>query len=192
MTRKNGLRLKFPLSTTWPRTRVFHPPATYIPHQVYLQRAFEALSGSSRLLDFPVLLLGSCPSARGSITACCSSVLVFPLVVNQQAVEEGPRATEQFTAIAAAFVAGLAAVLKSQELAATFMGRAAPALQSALAAEDSLACNNLASLLAHLFCCGVVQVSFIPLTLWGQANSGTACPRGCRFQYRGDTVAAFD
>lgn len=73
-----------------------------------------------------------------------------------QAVADGPRATEQFTAIASAFIAGLAASLRAQDLLAEFISTAAHAFLESLS-HDSLTCINISRLLAHMYCCGALQ-----------------------------------
>lgn len=47
------------------------------------------------------------------------------------ALASGPRASEQFAAVAAAFVAGLAAAARAQDVAAAFLERLAARLEEA-------------------------------------------------------------
>ena len=54
-----------------------------------------------------------------------------------QAASEGPRATEQFAAIAAAFVSCLAAGLQAQELGATFLAELADRQDEAYRKKDT-------------------------------------------------------
>ena len=53
------------------------------------------------------------------------------------ATAEGPRATERFAAVAAASMAGLAAICKSQEILANFLSRVAIRLETAAADADA-------------------------------------------------------
>ncbi|GBF89357.1 hypothetical protein Rsub_02235 [Raphidocelis subcapitata] len=72
------------------------------------------------------------------------------------AAEEGPRASEQFAAVAAAFIAGLAATARAQDVAALFLERLAAALERAYAAGDGQGCRNLTLLLAYCYSCGLL------------------------------------
>ena len=61
---------------------------------------------------------------RRAVAAFCSRSLV-------DALASGPRASEQFAAVAAAFVAGLAAAARAQDVAAAFLERLAARLEEA-------------------------------------------------------------
>ncbi|GAX86627.1 hypothetical protein CEUSTIGMA_g14035.t1, partial [Chlamydomonas eustigma] len=85
--------------------------------------------------------------------------LVTSVVVQQIlcAASEGPRATEQFAAIAAAFVSSLAAGCQSQEMGASFLAELADKMEEAYKRKDSLALHNLVMVISHLYSCGLVR-----------------------------------
>ena len=60
-----------------------------------------------------------------------------PPLLPLQAASEGPRATEQFAAIAAAFVSSLAATCRSQEMAASFLAELADRQHEAYGRKDT-------------------------------------------------------
>ncbi|EFJ47843.1 hypothetical protein VOLCADRAFT_91452 [Volvox carteri f. nagariensis] len=72
------------------------------------------------------------------------------------AAESGPRASEQFAAVAAAFVAAIAAQTEAQDLAAGFLAALAERLEGARGSGDSLAQANLVTLLAYCYSAGLV------------------------------------
>ncbi|KAG2436983.1 hypothetical protein HYH02_011415 [Chlamydomonas schloesseri] len=72
------------------------------------------------------------------------------------AAESGPRASEQFAAVAAAFVAAVAAQAGAEDLAAGFMAGLAERLEAARQGGDSLAQANLVTLLAYCYSAGLV------------------------------------
>eukprot|EP00798_Chlamydomonas_sp_ICE-L_P023340 gene23340-30589_t len=77
------------------------------------------------------------------------------------AAADGPRATEQFAAVAAAFVSGLAGTAKAQDLVANFTASLAAKLELAMTDKDSLAQHNLIMLLAYLYGCGVLRADLM-------------------------------
>lgn len=78
-----------------------------------------------------------------------------------QAASRGPRATEQFGAVASTLVAGLASQLRTAGITASFLAAAAEALEAARLADDSLACGNLAGLLSHIYLAGLTDCRLI-------------------------------
>ena len=58
-------------------------------------------------------------------------------------------------------MAGLAATSGQQSLGANFAAAGAAQLEEAKAAENGLACMNLAGLVAHMFTCGLVQATTV-------------------------------
>lgn len=105
--------------------------------------------------------LGTRRLDRGlGVPPCCSQTL-FPAAC--QAVAEGPRATERFAAVAAALVAGLAALARDAGVGARFAAALARRLEAALAARDSLAAGNLAAVAAQLYLVGLLPAG----TLYG-------------------------
>jgi len=155
------------------------PTGRYIPPAARQQAAAAAASGTDdeRVIRRVHGLLNRLAEAnmQGIVTdvselyTSSGRRLVRETVIDciLQAVEEGPRATEQFTAIAAAFMAGLAASLHAQDLLAAFMDRTAQALTASLSQDNSLACSNLANVIAHLFSCGALQA----VTVFGLLDS---------------------
>lgn len=85
-----------------------------------------------------------------------SSTVASELV---SASAEGPRATQQFAAVAAALISGLAGLNKSQEIVASFLSKVAEALEASLKAQeaDSLAIANLVQIIAQLFLMGSLK-----------------------------------
>ena len=65
---------------------------------------------------------------------------VYPCM---QACAEGPRATEQFAAVAAAFVSGLCGSAKAQDLAANFVAALAARLERAMNVKDRCGTDRL-------------------------------------------------
>ncbi|EIE19666.1 MIF4G-domain-containing protein [Coccomyxa subellipsoidea C-169] len=76
-----------------------------------------------------------------------------------QAVAEGPRATDRFAAVTAAFMAGLAGTARAAEVAAHFLGALAARMEAAVQAEDSLAASNLAHVVGHMYGCRVLEAA---------------------------------
>lgn len=74
---------------------------------------------------------------------------------------EGPRATDRFSAVTAAFVSGLSAQAEAPELGAKFTARLAATLEAARCSGDSLSSGNLANLLAHLYMCSLLPSACI-------------------------------
>ncbi|KXZ45420.1 hypothetical protein GPECTOR_55g326 [Gonium pectorale] len=72
------------------------------------------------------------------------------------AAETGPRASEQFAAVAAAFVTAVAALAEAADLAAAFLAQLAERLEAARGAGDSLAQTNLVTLLSYCYSAGLV------------------------------------
>ncbi|KAK9823765.1 hypothetical protein WJX72_005349 [[Myrmecia] bisecta] len=75
-----------------------------------------------------------------------------------QAAAEGPRASDRFAAVVAAFVAGLAACAAAAEIGAAFVAAAAQRLEDARGSGNSLACTNLMAVAAQLYLCGLLPV----------------------------------
>ena len=78
-----------------------------------------------------------------------------------QAASRGPRATEQFAAVAATLLAGLASQLRTAGITASFLAAAAEAVDEARASDDSLACGNLAGLVSHIYLAGLTDCGLI-------------------------------
>ena len=78
-----------------------------------------------------------------------------------QAVAEGPRATDTFTAVTAAFISGVSARGDCIEFSANFLSALGQRLEASLAQEDSLAASNLGNLMSHLYMCGLVSAGLI-------------------------------
>ncbi|GLI60135.1 hypothetical protein VaNZ11_002206 [Volvox africanus] len=72
------------------------------------------------------------------------------------AAESGPRASEQFAAVAAAFVTAVAAQAEAQDLAAGFLAELAQRMEAARSSGDSLAQANLVTVLAYCYSAGLV------------------------------------
>ena len=72
-----------------------------------------------------------------------TSIFLYPSLPSSQAASEGPRATEQFAAIAAAFVSSLAASCQSQEVGATFLAELADRQHEAYLRKDRSASYDL-------------------------------------------------
>ena len=68
-----------------------------------------------------------------------------------QAVAEGPRATDRFAAVSAGFVVGLAATARAAEVGARFLEALALRLEAAVMSQDGLAGANLAAVAGHLY-----------------------------------------
>ncbi|KAF5840219.1 hypothetical protein DUNSADRAFT_17436 [Dunaliella salina] len=88
---------------------------------------------------------------------------VGSVVVSQltQAAARGPRATEQFAATAAAFVAALAVLARAPELVASFLETCAQDLEAALESKDGLARHNLSMVIAHCYSCGMMGADMV-------------------------------
>ncbi|KAK9827685.1 hypothetical protein WJX81_008109 [Elliptochloris bilobata] len=91
-------------------------------------------------------------AGRGAVSAAVASELL-------QAVAEGPRATERFAAVAAALVAGLAALTQDAGVGARFTAQLAKRLEAAVAEGDSLAAGNLAAVAAQLYLAGLLPAA---------------------------------
>ncbi|CAL8471329.1 g10871 [Coccomyxa elongata] len=78
-----------------------------------------------------------------------------------QAVAEGPRATDRFAAVTAAFMAGLAGSTHAAEVAAHFLAALASRMEAAVQAEDSLASSNLVHVVGHLYGCRVLEAATV-------------------------------
>ncbi|DBA70559.1 TPA: hypothetical protein ACH3X2_011953 [Trebouxia sp. C0005] len=76
-----------------------------------------------------------------------------------QAAAEGPRASERFAAVVAAFMSGLTGTSDAQGIGANFTSALAARLDKASQQDQSLTCANLASVLAHLYTCGLLPAS---------------------------------
>ncbi len=78
-----------------------------------------------------------------------------------QAVAEGPRATDRFSAVTAAFVSGLSARTEAPELGANFTAQLAGKLEAAYTSNDTLSSTNLANLFAQLYVCDLLPASCV-------------------------------
>ncbi|BDA46714.1 Suppressor of glycerol defect protein 1 [Coccomyxa sp. Obi] len=78
-----------------------------------------------------------------------------------QAVAEGPRATDRFAAVTAAFMAGLAGSTRAAEVAAYFLAALASRMEAAVQAEDSLASSNLVHVVGHMYGCRVLEAATV-------------------------------
>ena len=78
-----------------------------------------------------------------------------------QAAAEGPRASERFAAVVAAFVAGLTGTSDAAGIGANFTAALAARLEEASLQEQSLPCANLATVMAHLYTCSLLPASTI-------------------------------
>lgn len=78
-----------------------------------------------------------------------------------QAVAEGPRATDRFSAVTAAFVCGLSAQAEAPELGANFTSQLALSLEAAYSSSDSVSSTNLANLLSYMYICGLLPAGCI-------------------------------
>jgi len=76
-------------------------------------------------------------------------------------VAEGPRATDRFSAVTAAFVSGLAARADATELGANFTAQLAVLMEQAYDSGDTLSSGNLANLAAKLYVCGLLPAGCI-------------------------------
>ncbi len=76
-----------------------------------------------------------------------------------QAAAEGPRASERFAAVVAAFISGLTGTSDAQGIGANFTAALAARLEEASEHNQSLTCANLASVLAHLYTCALLPAS---------------------------------
>ena len=83
------------------------------------------------------------------------------LVHRMQAAAEGPRASERFAAVVAAFISGLTGTSDAAGIGANFTAALAARLQDASLLDQSLACANLATVLAHLYTCSLLPASTI-------------------------------
>lgn len=79
----------------------------------------------------------------------------------RQAVAEGPRATDRFSAVTAAFISGSSARAEAAELGANFSARLAVTLEIAYTSGESLTSGNLTNLLAQLYACGLLSARCI-------------------------------
>lgn len=78
-----------------------------------------------------------------------------------QAAAEGPRASERFAAVVAAFISGLTGTSDAAGIGANFTVALAARLQDASQLDQSLTCANLATVLAHLYTCSLLPASTI-------------------------------
>ena len=76
-----------------------------------------------------------------------------------QAVAEGPRASDRFTCVTAAFVSGIAARGNSIQFGANFTATLAQRLNSSLEGSDSLAASNLGNLISHFYITGLISAA---------------------------------
>ncbi|KAL3133156.1 hypothetical protein ABBQ38_007050 [Trebouxia sp. C0009 RCD-2024] len=78
-----------------------------------------------------------------------------------QAAAEGPRASQRFAAVVAAFISGLTGTSDAAGIGANFTAALAGRLENASLQDESLACANLATVLAHLYTCALLPASTI-------------------------------
>ena len=78
-----------------------------------------------------------------------------------QAAGDGPRATDRFSAVAAAFISGVAARAGAAEIGARFLAQLAERMEHAYEEGYPLACGNLAGLLAQLYACHLVTAGCV-------------------------------
>ena len=81
--------------------------------------------------------------------------------VRVQAAGDGPRATDRFSVVAAAFISGVAARAGAAEIGARFLAQLAERMECAYEEGNPLACDNLAGLLAQLYACHLVAASCV-------------------------------
>ena len=79
-----------------------------------------------------------------------------------QAVEEGPRAADQFAAVTSCVIVMTAVVANMQQLLANAVLALAQALQQARAASDSIAASNVVRIFCFLYSCGAIGVRRFP------------------------------
>ncbi len=111
---------------TAPYLTYFLPPLLSPPRCIAPCQSCEPLAQrpSTQLSAPAVALPRICKSGlTGPCVRCCVCAL--------QAAEAGPRASEQFAAVAAAFVAAVAAQAEAQDLAAAFLAGLAERLEAA-------------------------------------------------------------
>lgn len=81
-----------------------------------------------------------------------------------QAVQDGPRAADQFAAVTSCVLVLTAVVANMQELLANAALALAQALQQARAASDSIAASNVVTIFCFLYSCGGVGAhTFLPV-----------------------------
>lgn len=78
-----------------------------------------------------------------------------------QAAAEGPRASERFAAVVAAFVAGLTGTSDAAGIGANFVAALAHRLEIGSKEGQSLTCSNLATVIAHLYTAGLLPASTV-------------------------------
>ena len=91
----------------------------------------------------------------------CSIVAIEEVFAGLQAAAEGPRASERFAAVVAAFVSALTGISDAQGIGANFTAALTARLEDASLQDQSLACANLAAVLAHLYLCALLPASTI-------------------------------
>lgn len=85
--------------------------------------------------------------------------VVATIVPLGQAAAEGPRATDRFAAVTAAFVSSLAGRADAADIGANFAASLAERLEAACVAADSPACSNLGNVFAQLYVCNLLPAS---------------------------------
>lgn len=87
------------------------------------------------------------------------------------ASEQGPRASEKFSIVAAVTVSTIGGLTDSTEPIATFLSRLGQALETSLKQKKSLACSNLVRLLGCLYLAKAVKpdILFDALDAWSTA-----------------------
>ena len=86
------------------------------------------------------------------------------------AVAEGPRATEQFAAVTASSIAGIAISAKAADVTAVFLDALASKLDEAVNSGNNLSSGNLILVLAQMHTIGIVRadIIFSLLDFWSQ------------------------
>lgn len=95
----------------------------------------------------PLILIELSPFSQ---TNARHSVMEFVKEEILGALISGPRGNDQYAAVFAAFVAGIAASI-GVEIGADFLGALMVSFEEQYKRRDSLACRNLALVLAHLY-----------------------------------------
>lgn len=79
------------------------------------------------------------------------------------AAAHGPRASERFSAVAAAAVSGLAGMARASDVIASFLAQLASSLEASLSepTADSLATGNLIQVISHLLLSGAIKAEIV-------------------------------
>ena len=85
----------------------------------------------------------------------------FKLHILDMQAAEGPRASDRFAAVAAAFVSSLSGRAGAPDIGANFAAALAARLEAAYAREDSLSCGNLAGVFAQMYLTGLLPAGCV-------------------------------